>query len=83
MLLSAHLVDPDACLQAHNAERARHSGTPPLKWNETLAKHAEKWAKYLASNDKFEHEKNTGEGENLYYSYGSPVTKCKDAVTAW
>lgn len=76
-------VDPDACLQAHNAERARHSGTPPLKWNETLAKHAEKWAKYLASNDKFEHEKNTGEGENLYYSYGSPVTTCKDAVTAW
>lgn len=83
--LFAHVVDPDACLKAHNEKRALHPGTPMLVWNDTLAQHAKTWADHLASKGTLEHAENTREGENLYYfgTSGSYVATCDDAVQAW
>jgi len=79
-------VDINACIQAHNAKRARH-GAAPLVWDVTLARHAKEWAEVLARRGKSEHARGTGEGENLYRykSYGSiaKVATCVDAVKSW
>lgn len=48
LFLFAHVVDPDACLKAHNEKRALHPGTPMLVWDDTLAQHAKTWADHLA-----------------------------------
>jgi len=81
-----HKVDINACIQAHNAKRARH-GAAPLVWDVTLARHAKEWAEVLARRGKSEHARGTGEGENLYRykSYGSiaKVATCVDAVKSW
>ncbi|KAL9972633.1 hypothetical protein ACROYT_G018979 [Oculina patagonica] len=76
-------VDAGACLRAHNAKRALHQDTPALVWDAKLARRAKKWAKRLAKKGKLEHESNTGEGENLYWSRGSAIKTCSDAVAAW
>lgn len=39
---------------AHNRERST-SGTPPLMWDESLAKGAREWADHLARTDRFAH----------------------------
>jgi uncharacterized protein YkwD len=55
-------------LAAHNRERTE-TGVPPLKWNAGLADSAQRWARYLAANDKFEHAPEgrvDPEGENLW-----------------
>ena len=77
-------MDANACLKAHNDKRALH-GAPALVWDATLAQHAQKWADYLAATRTFDHEQNTGEGENLYKatSSGKAVGSCSDAVNAW
>lgn len=61
-------------LNIHNQYRSELS-IAPVVWSDTLASHAQQWANYLASNQKFEHSQGTGEGENLwmgtsgYFSY--------------
>ena len=76
-------MDVDACLKAHNEKRALHKA-PPLVWDATLARHAQSWANHLANEvGHMEHAQGTGEGENLYWSMGSAVAKCVDAVKAW
>lgn len=64
--------------------------------NETLNDNARKWAVNLAENvGRVEHELNTGEGENLYWSWTSKtdftvvgledwvIYKSKEAVKSW
>lgn len=72
LFLFAHVVDPDACLKAHNEKRALHPGTPMLVWDDTLAQHAKTWADHLASKGTLEHAENTGEGEKplLFWDFG-------------
>ncbi|MBK1987082.1 hypothetical protein A0J48_005945 [Sphaerospermopsis aphanizomenoides BCCUSP55] len=66
-------------LNAHNKYR-QEVNVPPLKWSNTLASNAQKWANYLASRGgALQHSQNSGEGENLwagtagYFSYTQMV----------
>jgi Cysteine-rich secretory protein family len=53
-------------LNAHNKYR-QEVNVPPLKWSNTLASNAQKWANYLASRGgNLQHSQNSGEGENLW-----------------
>jgi hypothetical protein len=52
-------------LEAHNGERAL-MGEPPLKWDPILAAHAAGWAEHLAGMGRLEHDRGSGEGENLW-----------------
>lgn len=70
----------NACLRAHNTRRAQH-GASALRWDATLAQHAQAWADHLAATNRFDHAQNTGEGENLFKSGGD--ASCSDAVEAW
>ena len=80
-------MDSDACLQAHNGKRELHQDTNALIWDDTLAEHAQAWADHLAATGTIAHDNNrpSNEGENLYYywSSGSTVATCSDAVNAW
>lgn len=50
----------------HDAERAR-VGSPPIRWDEDLARDAAVWADHLASTRSFDHDPDPGdEGENLW-----------------
>jgi glioma pathogenesis-related protein 2 len=60
------------CLKAHNEYRARH-GVPPLKLNKRLCKHAEEWARILASRGILLHRNNSAYGENIFCSWSSNV----------
>ena len=53
-------------------------------WSQSLASDAQKWADYLAANDKFEHDPNRkGQGENIYWSSGDSQNSCERATTAF
>lgn len=58
------------CLKAHNEFRSRH-GVPPLKINKRLCKHAEEWARILASRGILLHRNNSAYGENIFCSWSS------------
>ena len=57
-------------LIVHNQEREL-LGIKKLEWSAELQKEAEKYAKYLASTNSFEHSTGNNQGENLYYEYYS------------
>ena len=78
-------------LKSHKNYRKIH-GVGKLKWNAKVAKFAEDWCTYLAENDKWEHSKDSGYGENLYkyssWSQGQGSSPSTDgagtkAVKAW
>jgi len=55
-------------LALHNRERQR-TGTPPLEWDEALARNALGWAQVLAASGRFEHSPpglRRNQGENLF-----------------
>ena len=55
-----------------------------LEWDAGLAEDAQKWADHLANDVGYMvHAQNTGEGENLFWSKGSHIANCEDAVQAW
>ena len=57
---------------------------PDIKWSTSLANDAQKWANYLAANNKFEHDSNRGsQGENIYASSGDSQESCRRATTAF
>lgn len=58
------------CLKAHNEYRARH-GVLPLKLSKKLCKHAEEWARILASRGILVHRNNSSYGENIFCSWSS------------
>lgn len=74
------LFDRD-CVTEHNKLRRLH-GAQPLSWSESLAEDAQKWAEYLAINDKIEHDGDTltemDEGENIAW-FVPPQPKCQGA----
>jgi len=57
-------------LKKHNKYRTKH-GVEKLTWDEEVAEFAQTWCDNLAANDKFEHSKGSGYGENLYKMWGS------------
>ena len=52
-------------LASHNAARAR-VGSAPLVWDATLASSAAVWARNLANTNRFIHDPNYRDGENLW-----------------
>lgn len=58
------------CLNAHNEFRARH-GVPALKLSKRLCKHAEEWARILASRGVLQHRNNSQYGENIFCLWSS------------
>ncbi|XP_068750095.1 ectin-like isoform X2 [Montipora capricornis] len=76
-------VKINACLYAHNKDREDHDAAG-LVWDAGLAEDAQEWADHLAYDvGGMVHAQNTGQGENLYWSQGSHVATCADAVKAW
>ena len=71
----------DECLRAHNALREKHRADN-LTFDEDLAEAALKHAKYLASEDTFQHS-NYGYGENIYWSSDYSQDGCKSVVDKW
>lgn len=58
------------CLKAHNEYRLRH-GVQSLKLSKKLCKHAEEWARILASRGLLTHRNNSSYGENIFCSWSS------------
>lgn len=52
-------------LSAHNSYRSQ-VGSPPLRWSNALAAHAQEWANHLSATQSFNHSGVQGEGENLW-----------------
>lgn len=71
-------------IKAHKKYRKLH-GVKKLKWDTKVAKFAEDHCKYLADNNKFEHSKGSGYGENLYKAggSGSAVKAGEKATQMW
>ncbi|XP_062844359.1 GLI pathogenesis-related 2 [Trichomycterus rosablanca] len=70
-------------LQAHNAYRKQH-GAPSLSLNASLSRSAQAWAEKLLASRTLKHS-NSGNGENLYYTYSSAPKKLtgKDVIDSW
>ena len=56
---------------------------PNVTWSTSLQKQAEDWVKYLAENNRYEHEIGTGSGENLFRTWYKRKEYCSDAVWSW
>jgi len=78
----ATLSFKDQCVKWHNDYRDLHQ-VDGVTWNDTLAKGAEDWAKYLAENNLFKHASNIKPGENLYLSSHIPTEPCTAATKAF
>ncbi|HEY9632097.1 MAG TPA: CAP domain-containing protein [Coleofasciculaceae cyanobacterium] len=63
-MLLAQKLEKDDILAAHNKYRLE-VGVPSLKWSDSLANSAQKWAEQLASTGSFEHS-SSQYGENLW-----------------
>ncbi|KAI9203479.1 CAP domain-containing protein [Polychytrium aggregatum] len=76
-VLSQDIID---CLSAHNTIR-NQLGLPSLTWDSSIANDAQLW---FQNHQGFNHwiPSQSGEGQNLYASTGSPVS-CKQAVASW
>jgi len=57
-------------LDEHNRYRAIH-GSPPLRWNPTIAAAAQRWANNLAQSCQMVHNTDDNYGENLGVGYRS------------
>ncbi|WP_299192566.1 CAP domain-containing protein [uncultured Erythrobacter sp.] len=69
-------------LAAHNAERAEF-GVAPLRWNDDLAREAQRWARKLAREERLQHstrEERNRTGENLWM--GTARSYSPDAMIA-
>lgn len=68
-----------------NAYRSKH-GSPMLIYNPKIANNSQAWSDYLMHTNRFEHSNNYTYGENLYFSYGSPLSKInqiKNSIDNW
>lgn len=82
---------PDLCLNEHNARRALHINTEPLRYNIEFERQAQEWADHLAKTKTFEHatyKQRHGLGENLAYRYSKPNEPTEEeairgALTGW
>ena len=80
------VVDPEACLKAHNEKRALHKDTQPLEWDDGLAGMAKVWADHMMKIGEMKHSTNQqrpDQGENLYWSSRGTASTCTEAVKAW
>lgn len=63
--LTMNQLNPQEILNAHNSYRKK-VGVPPLSWSDTLASHAQEWAKKLAKDKSLNHSPQKKEGESLW-----------------
>ncbi|KAF9878312.1 hypothetical protein CkaCkLH20_04350 [Colletotrichum karsti] len=78
-------ADQQQALDLHNAAR-KAVGAPPLTWDASLANDALTYAKTLGSVDVMSHDPLNGargQGENLYYQFGSGNPPYTAATTWW
>ena len=75
------------CLKYHNKFRTNHEDTPPMEWDEEMAKGAEEYAKKLAETGEFKHadaKDRNDAGENLSFRGGKfESSPCSFAVGHW
>jgi uncharacterized protein YkwD len=67
--------EAQSLLDAHNLYRARHCA-PPLTWSAEVAATAQRWANQC----RFDHDYNSGLGENL--AWGTQLS-AREAVDLW
>lgn len=72
-------VDTTVFVERHNYYRSK-VGSPPIKWNDSLAMFAQSWADHLAKTCDFEHS-DADYGENIYWS-SAPADEIK-VVDKW
>lgn len=72
---------PREMVSAHNSVRAM-VGTAPLRWSDSLASVAQKWADGLIANGQFVHSHNPKYGENLFEITGAAANSA-EVVKAW
>jgi len=73
----------EQCVEIHNEKRALHKDTPPVVWDDKLAKSAQEWADGLASSGNFQHSRGDY-GENLYmHSRKDMENPCAKATESW
>ncbi|MDQ7047306.1 MAG: CAP domain-containing protein [Sulfurovum sp.] len=65
----------------HNEIRAEVFSGADVIWSDEIATTAQEYANYLAVTGKFEHDTNSGYGENLYAS--SRSAGYVDAINSW
>lgn len=74
------------CLKTHNEYRARH-GVPALKISKRMCKHAEEWARILASRGVLIHRNNSQYGENIFCLWSSNANNNhvsgREVVDSW
>jgi uncharacterized protein YkwD len=68
-------------IASHNQVRTQ-VGVGPLTWSPSLAAYAQEWANKLAATGQFEHRKNGGYGENLYWGQGRAASP-SNVVSSW
>lgn len=69
-------------VQLHNYERSQ-VGSPPLVWDERLARDAANWAHHLATARRFHHDTSSPhQGENLWMGSRGSYT-LSDMMNAW
>jgi uncharacterized protein YkwD len=68
-----------------NMYRAKHS-SPQIEYDSAISNNSQTWSDYLLNNSKFAHSNNILYGENLYFSYGSSLSKInqiKHSIDIW
>lgn len=76
------VYDAQEFIKQHNIARSE-VGVPEISWNTKLAKVAQRYADFLASNGCFlKHSENSDYGENLFMGDGAIYTAL-DASNAW
>ena len=79
-VLLAQGLNKDELLKAHNQYR-KDVGVLPLKWSDSLASSAQKWADRLASTDSFKHS-STQYGENIWAGTSEAYSQTQ-MVNSW
>src|ERR671932_283901 len=79
-MLLAQSVNKNLILAAHNKYR-QQLGVPGLKWSDSLASSAQKWAKQLASRNQLQHSSGNY-GENIWAGTKGRYTQTQ-MVEAW
>ncbi|RWS18169.1 type-1 pathogenesis-related protein-like protein [Leptotrombidium deliense] len=69
------------CIASHNKAR-RIDTSPDIAYNSSVCKHAEKRAKELADNCKFDHNGNSGSGYGENLGAGSQYG-CAESMKMW
>jgi pathogenesis-related protein 1 len=74
-------MSPESATKRHNEIRSEVFTGAKMIWSSSIANSAQKYAHYLASSGKFDHDRNSGYGENLYTA--SVDVGYVEAINSW